>query len=152
MMIGIEVLNVVVDASGSFCEFGKQHMLDYLGNTVMNAENMPWARAQFNFCIWREEIVAVESLEKIPAEGVTNVEALIRFLLERKDNEAVLLITDGDFKGADKRPLKNAAETLGNRFAVAAAGFDASILRLHSMTPNCFAAEDMLTAIKILAS
>ncbi len=150
-MVGIERLHVIFDASGSFCESGKFHMLRYLGNTALNLAFMSWAKAEFVFYTWNEELCELEDDAKIPTKGIADTEVLRQFLAEREDNEAVILITDGHFEGADKRKLKDAAVALGNRFAVVAAGYDAATVRLQSLSKNFFFAEDMCTAFKVLA-
>lgn len=151
-MVGVERLHVIFDASGSFCEPGKQHMLQYLGNTAMNLAFMPWVKAEFVFHTWSDELCDLEDGATIPTEGIADAEVLRRFLSERADNEAVILITDGNFEGADKRKFKDAAAALGNRFTVVAAGYDAATVRLQSLSKNFFCAEDMCTAFKALAS
>lgn len=150
-MIGVNTLHIVFDSSGSFCELGKQHMLNYLGNTVMNLEIMSWVKVKFIYHIWNEEIQDVESVEKISPKGIANVEALQDFLNELAENEAIILITDGDFKGINKKSFKEAVNNLDKRFAVILAGYDAAVLQLKSLSPNCFFAEDMATAFKVLA-
>lgn len=151
-MIGIERLHVIFDASGSFCEPGKQHMLRYLGNTAMNLAFMSWAKAEFVFYTWNEELCDTEDLSTIPTKGTANVEVLRQFLSELADNEAVILITDGNFEVAGKRKLKDMTIALDKRFAVVAAGYDAAKVQLQSLSKNFFFAEDMCTAFKVLAS
>lgn len=150
-MIGIERLHVIFDSSGSFCEPGKQHMLRYLGNTAMNLAFMSWAKAEFIFHTWSEEIFDVEDVAIIPTEGIANAEVLRQFLSERTDNEAVILITDGNFEGVNKKNLKETVDVLDKRFVVVAAGYDAAKVQLQSLSKNFFFAEDMCTAFKVLA-
>lgn len=150
-MRGVEILHVVFDTSGSFCEPGKKHMLNYLGNTAMNLECMSWAKVKFVFHTWNEKLEVVEEVGNLFTEGVADAEILRHFLSECTENEAVILITDGEFEGADKHSFKAAINALGQRFAVVAAGYDAEIFRLQSLTPNSFYAEDMYTVFKLLA-
>ncbi len=151
MMIGIDILNVVFDASGSFREPGKQHLLNYIGNTAMNLELLPQMTTKFAYYTWRDEIRKADDVENISAFGKSNVESLRRFLLARAENEAVILITDGNFFGMETRAFRDAVTSLGNRFAVAAAGFDAAEFRLRALTPQFFYAEDVVAAFKLLA-
>lgn len=152
-MIGVKRLHVIFDASGSFYESGKFHMLRYLGNTALNLAFMSWAKAEFVFHSWNEELCELENDDaKIPTKGTADTEILRQFLVERTDDEAVILITDGHFEGADKRKFKDAVTALGNRFAIVAAGYDAATVRLQSLSKNFFFAEDMCTAFKVLAA
>ena len=150
-MIGIERLHIIFDASGSFCEPGKKHMLNYLGNTAMNLSFMSWARVEFVFYTWNDELCEVEDVATIPTEGIADTNVLCNFLSKLTDNEAVILITDGNFENTDKKKLKKVANWLGKRFAVVAAGYDAAKVQLQSLSNNFFYAEDMYTAFKILA-
>ena len=150
-MAGIEILHVIFDASGSFCEPGKKNMLNYLGNTAMNFAYLSWAKVQFVFHTWNEELCEVDSVEKIPTQGVTDTEILQQFLADCKENEAVILVTDGNFEKFNRMKLKKISDELGERFAIVAAGFDAEIILLQSLSKNFYFAEDMYTAFKILA-
>lgn len=148
---GIERLHVIFDASGSFYEPGKQHMLRYLGNTAMNLAFMSWAKAEFIFYTWNEELCDAEDISAIETKGIADAEVLRQFLSELADNEAVILITDGNFEGVNKRKLKDLTVSLDKRFAVVAAGYDAAKVQLQSLSKNFFFAEDMCTAFKLLA-
>ena len=150
-MRGVEILHVVFDISGSFHEPGKQHMLNYLGNTAMNFSFASWAKAEFVFHTWNEELEVVEEVSELSTRGIADAEILRQFLTELTETEAVILITDGAFEGVNKRSLKSAISALGQRFAAVAAGYDAEIAYLQSLTPNFFFAEDMYTAFKFLA-
>ena len=145
----IETLHVIFDSSGSFVEAGKDFMKNYLGNTAENLRLAYEDNVEFIFYTWSNELSEVESVEKISARGVANAEVLQNFLLELGENDAVILITDGDFDGIKKSSFRAAVNSLGRRFAVIAAGYDAEIILLQKLSPNFFAAEDMLTAFKM---
>ena len=145
-------MHVVFDGSGSFNEVGKKFMLNYLGNTVENLKLAFEDKVEFVFYTWSNELREVESVEKIPARGVTDVEVLRKFLLGLGAGDAVILITDGDFDGVKKSSFRSAVNSLGKRFAVIAAGYDAATVQLQKLSPNFFMAEDMMTAFNFFLS
>lgn len=150
-MVGITGIHVIFDASGSFAEPGKKDLLAYLGNTVMNAELMPWFQARLHLYAWRECIDELESAAEIPAHGTASTNALRQFLAHVQPEEAVLLVSDGLLDHAKDKALLQQTHEMALRLQVVAAGYDADESCLRKLTDNVWPTADFVTALRLLA-
>ncbi len=151
-MNGIEELHVIFDASGSFCEPGKQRLLEYLGNTVMNVEKMCWFAVKLRLYTWREKIEEIQDASALPGKGQAEIRALKKFLDNLPQSDGVILITDGLFGTMRDRQLMAQAKAMKDRLQIVAAGYDADRRNtLKKLSDNIWLAEDLLSLMRIMA-
>lgn len=151
-MNGIDEILAVFDTSGSFHEPGKQHVLEYLGDTVANAENMEWFQARLRIYTWNDEVLESEDIPPaLSGHGIADVRALKKFLEKVADYQAVLLISDGLFGPFRDKKLTLLTQHMGRRFQVVVAGYDADTSTLKKLTGNVHQAEDITSILHMLA-
>ena len=152
-MNGIEELHVIFDASGSFCEPGKQRLLEYLGNTVMNVEKMSWFAVKLRLYTWRKEIEEIQDASALPGKSQAEIRALKKFLDDLPQADGVILITDGLFGiMRDNRQLMAQAKAMKDRLQIVAAGYDADRRNtLKKLSDNIWLAEDLLSLMRMMA-
>ena len=150
-MTGIDEVLVVFDVSGSFHELGKQHLLEYLGDAIANAEEMDWFQVQLRMYTWSDKVIESDDIPPVlSGHGTAEVKPLKQFLANVTNHQAVLLISDGLFGIFRDKSLMLLTQNMGRRFQIIAAGYDADISTLKKMSKNVQYAENMVSILRIM--
>lgn len=128
-------INIIVDASGSMIEDGKNTVIKYLINGICSAKrNGIFGDTSFKLFQWGEETKEIYDMEKakINFSGKSKAEELkkINELINKRD--AILFISDGNIESKEK----NAIKKLSNNITTIYVGIDSNKKILKDISSN----------------
>lgn len=143
------IINIVIDASGSMAEDGKNAVVKYFLNGVINSRLYMYTdqEKQFNLYQWGKETLFIPSIEtagisyagKADCAGLEELERLI------SKEQPLILVSDGNFERKEIKKLKE----LSNNILPIFVGCDAnrSVLLEISTNKTIYSIVDFLQAI-----
>ncbi len=147
----ISRINVVVDASGSIAENGKDSVVKYLLNLLPGMIEMNgYGSYETEFLQWSARIFPLESSAKLHFDGETCQESFVQYLEQTGDDTATLLISDGDF--LLNREQQKSIRNLKRRIFCIAVGADAElgVLKKISSYPVIFRPYDIANVFALV--
>lgn len=146
-----KIVNIVVDASGSMVEDGKNAVVKYLLNGIISASKKnEFKDLEFELFQWGKETKKIDNIEKakINFAGKSDIKGLVILENLLNVNKPILLISDGNFDSDEKEKIKCFAKKIITIFV----GVDAnkSILQNISTDTTVFSVEDLFQALREL--
>lgn len=152
---------IIVDVSGSMNEMGKIHLQRNLCRYAVQLKAIDQEKyedMEIRFYQWTLNVseIVVQSDGDIPAliaEGSTNLNALLDFLIENMNsvgNLRILILSDGNFSNSDISIFKQKINSLPDLIIrTVAVGADADLLKLKkiSLDDRVHLSENIATAI-----
>ena len=146
-----KIVNIVIDASGSMVEDGKNAVVKYLLNGIISASKKnEFKDLEFELFQWGKETKKIDNIEKarINFAGKSDTKGLVILENILNVNKPILLISDGNFDSDEKEKIK----CFGKKIITIFVGVDAnkSILQSISTDTTVFSAEDLFQALREL--
>lgn len=151
-MSGFKRLHVIIDASGSFHELGKQKMLEYLVNSIRSAASMPWFETELHLYTWRETVDEIQTDSSLAGSGVASIAKLYEFLQSIPEADGVMLISDGLFERINNRAMLRLTKDMKWRLQIIAAGYNANVTTLKRFSSNIHLAEDIIAVLRYMTA
>lgn len=141
-------INVIIDTSGSMAEDGKNAVVKYLINCIMNLkENPDFSDYSFDYYQWGYDSGKINNIESYKFSYSGKIDDKLTPLLENMNkDERLLLISDGNLEKKQKELLKKMECRKYSVFIGADA--NKSLLRDISTNKKVYSGVDILQVIK----